>query len=310
MKSITSILSVLIALIFFSSTAIAQNKKDYTGALLWKVSGKGLNKPSYILGTHHLAHVSFVDSIPGLKRVMEETEQTVGELLMSDQAAMQAKLQQASLMPNDQSYSAILSVEEYNQLDEGLKDLFNGQAGIEQFKQLKPGMISMVYSISLYAKIIPGFNPMSHEAIDAYVQRIATEKGKSVLGLETVEDQIHALFDSEPLDTQAKTLACALNIKNKDFMIKSTKELDKYYHAMQLTEMYDLALNNPNDPCKMSKTYENAINKDRNNKWLEKLPQIMKEKSSLIAVGALHLVGEEGLLFQLAKKGYKVEAVK
>lgn len=310
MKSITSVLITLSIIVVFSLTATAQNSDKYTGALLWKISGNGLSKPSYILGTHHLTHISFVDSIPGLRNAIEETEQTVGELLMTDQAAMQAKLQQAAIMPADRSYSDILTAEEYSQLDEGLKDLFNGQAGIEQFKQFKPGMISMIYAISLYAKTIPGFNPMGHEAIDAYVQRIATEKGKSVVGLETVEDQIHALFDTEPLDTQAKTLACSVNLKNKDFMIKSVKELDAYYRAMTLTKMYDLAFNNPDEPCKMSKIYENAINKHRNNKWMEKLPLIMNSKSSLVAVGALHLAGEEGLLFQLSKRGYKVEAVK
>lgn len=292
----------------FSVLSIAQNYKKYTGALLWKVSGNGLSKPSFILGTHHLTHISFVDSIPGLKRVINETEQTVGELLMTDQAAMQAKLQQAALMPADKDYSTILTISEYADLDAGLKEMFNGQAGLEQFKQMKPGMISMIYSISLYAKVFPDFNPMGHEAIDAYVQRIATENKKALLGLETVDDQIYALFDAEPLENQAKTLACS--VSHKEFMSKSVKQLDAYYRTMRLAEMYDLAFNNPDEPCKMSKTYEDAINKNRNNKWLEKLPQIMKNKSSLIAVGALHLAGEEGLLYQLAKRGYKVEAVK
>lgn len=35
--------------------------------LLWKISGNGLSKPSYIIGTYHLAPASFADSIPGLK---------------------------------------------------------------------------------------------------------------------------------------------------------------------------------------------------------------------------------------------------
>lgn len=308
MKKVTSFLAVLTLLMFSFLTASAQGKKEYTGALLWKISGNGLSKPSYILGTHHLAHVSFIDSISGLKNAMNNTEQTVGELLMSDQMAMQAKLQQAAMMPANESYADLLTPEEYGNLDAGLKELYNGQAGIEQFKQFKPGMISMIYSITLYTKAFPSFNPMSHEAIDAYVQRIATENGKPALGLETVEDQIHALFDSEPLKDQAKTLACA--VSHKDFAVKSLKELNSYYKAMQLTKMYNLAFNNPDEPCSMSKTYESAINKDRNNKWLEKLPQIMKDKSSLIAVGALHLPGEEGLLNQLEKKGYKVEPVK
>ena len=306
MKIISSTFAVLIFLMLSAITVSAQDKTVYTGALLWKVSGNGLEKPSYVLGTHHLAHISFVDSVPGLRTAMENTEQTVGELLMSDQMAMQTKVQQAAMMPAGESYKDLLSAEDYAKLDKGLKDMFS--VGMEQFGQMKPGMISMVYTITLYTKLYPGFNPVNHEAIDAYVQRIAKEKNKSVLGLETVEDQIYALFDSEPLKDQAVTLACAVG--QGDSMKESLDKLNSYYRSGELSKMYDLAFNDPNDICKSSQKQQNALNKDRNDKWMLKLPQIMKDKSSLIAVGALHLAEKDGLLYQLAKMGYKVEAVK
>ncbi|MDR0825452.1 MAG: TraB/GumN family protein [Prevotella sp.] len=304
MKNLITTLTAII-LFVLAGTLTAQNEK-FSGALLWKVSGNGLEQPSYILGTHHLIPVNFVDSIPGLKAVLESTNQAVGELLMSDQAAMQAKLQQGALLPAGETYGSLLSAEDYAKLDEGLKKLFT--VGLDQFGQLKPGMISMIYSITLYTKLYPEFNPMSHEAIDAYVQRVATEKGKPVLGLETVEDQIYALFDAEPLKDQAESLACA--VANSDSSKDLLDKLNVYYKAGQLSAMYDLSFNNPDDPCKTSQAQQNALVKDRNNKWLLKLPQIMKDNSSLIAVGALHLAGEEGLLFQLDKLGYTVEAVK
>ena len=34
--------------------------------LLWKISGHGLKQNSYLLGTHHLISISFLDSIPGV----------------------------------------------------------------------------------------------------------------------------------------------------------------------------------------------------------------------------------------------------
>ncbi|MFV0332190.1 MAG: TraB/GumN family protein [Dysgonomonas sp.] len=303
MKTITSAIVAFTLLMFSYLTMSAQAQED---GLLWKVSGNGLSQPSYILGTHHLAHVSFVDSIPGLKDAMESTGQTVGELLMSDQLGMQTKLQQAAMMPAGETYSKLLSPEDYAKLDEGLKKLF--MAGLDQFGQLKPGMISMLYTITTYTKLYPEFNPMSHEAIDGYVQRIAKEKGKTVLGLETVEDQIYALFDAEPLKDQAESLACA--VANSDSSKDMFDKLNTYYKKGQLTNMYNLAFNDPEDPCKVSQRQQNIINKDRNDKWLKKLPQIMKDKSSLIAVGALHLAGEEGLIYQLSKMGYTVEVVK
>ncbi len=58
------------------------------------------------------------------------------------------------------------------------------------------------------------------------------------------------------------------------------------------------------------KTYkENEINVllyDRNQKWVEQLPTLMMRAPSFIAVGALHLAGERGLVNLLRQKGYTV----
>ncbi|MDU1889933.1 MAG: TraB/GumN family protein [Dysgonomonas sp.] len=305
MKAITSSVSLFILFLFTLLTASAQDK-DYSGSLLWKVSGNGLDKPSYILGTHHLIHVSFVDSISGLKEAIESTDQTIGELVLADQAAMAAKMQQAAMMPTGESYNKLLAAKDYEKLDNGLKSMVG--AGLDNLGILKPGMISMLYTITMYTKLYPEFNPMSHEAIDMYVQRVAKEKSKGVIGLETIEDQIHALFDSETLQKQAETLVCSVENSNtaKDLLDK----LNAYYRKGDIALMYELSFNNPDDPCPTSQKQQNALAKDRNLKWLQKLPQLMKNNSSLIAVGALHLPGEDGLLKQLAKMGYKVEAVK
>lgn len=305
MKNTITAFMALVLLIVTSSIA-AQNEKKYDDALIWKISGNGLTQPSYLLGTHHLVHVSFVDSIPGLRDVMETTQQVVGEVLMSDQPAMQARVQQGAMMPAGESYQKLLSPEDYVKLDEGLKKLF--MVGLDQLGQLKPGMLSMMYSITLYSKMYPEFNPMSHEAIDGYIQRIATENGKTIVGLETVEDQVYALFDAEPLKDQAESLVCS--VENVEFSKEMVGRLNAYYKAKQLNNMYNLTFKNPNDPCKVSTAQENALFKDRNEKWMQKLPEIMKQKSSLIAVGSLHLVGENGLLDLLIAKGYTVEPVK
>ena len=49
---------------------------------------------------------------------------------------------------------------------------------------------------------------------------------------------------------------------------------------------------------------------NRNKTWAEKLPAIMKAAPTFVAVGALHLPGEKGLLNLLKRQGYTVEAVK
>lgn len=296
----------LIGLLLATLISSAQNADKFSGSLLWKISGNGLESPSYILGTHHLAPTSTLDNVSGYKQAIEDVKQVAGEIIMTDMAALQFKVQQASMMPADKNYKELLTEEEYKQLDEGLKSMIG--TGLDQLGILKPAMLSSLYTIMLYAKLNPGFNPMAHEAIDQYVQKYATNNNKTIIGLETAEDQIYALYEAEPIENQAKNLACV--IYHLDYTSESLAALNEYYAKGDLNMMYDLAYNNPNDPCPPSDNYLDTLNKDRNTKWLAKLPQIMKEKSTLIAVGALHLPGVEGLLFHLDKMGYTVEPVK
>lgn len=294
------------ALIISLNILTAQNSDKFTGALLWKITGNGLDKPSYIVGTHHLASIEFIDNIPGLRKTMKDVDQIAGEILMNDMDAIQTKMQNAAIMPNGITYKKLLSTEEYDRLDKGLKNAIG--AGLDQVGGFKPGILSSLYSIIIYAQLSPGFDPKNHEPIDLYIQRYATENGKPVIGLETIEDQIHVLYDTEPLKDQAINLACQLN--NPDFAKENLIKLNKYYADKDLIKIYELAFENTNDPCQSSNQIQQALNKNRNDNWIAKLPAIMKSKSTLIAVGVLHLAGKDGLLEQLDKLGYIIEAVK
>lgn len=55
--------------------------------------------------------------------------------------------------------------------------------------------------------------------------------------------------------------------------------------------------------------YADLLLNNRNKDWVEKMPAIMKEKSTLFAVGAGHLGGDQGVITLLKKAGYTVEEV-
>ena len=83
--------------------------------LLWKVSGNGLNQPSYIIGTHHLAPFSIMDSIAGLKKAMNETQQVYGEIKMSEMQspATMEKMQKAMMIESDTTLNSLLSPKDF-----------------------------------------------------------------------------------------------------------------------------------------------------------------------------------------------------
>ncbi|MNT81732.1 TraB family protein [compost metagenome] len=63
------------------------------------------------------------------------------------------------------------------------------------------------------------------------------------------------------------------------------------------------------DSSYMSKEEQADFLTKRNNNWINKMPAKMTESSHLFAVGAGHLVGNEGLLKLLTAKGYKLTPI-
>ena len=74
-RNIKRVLLIPVLLVSFVCTVSAQTGSDKTGALLWKISGNGLEHPSYIFGTHHLFPISFLDSVPGIKQAFASSRQ-------------------------------------------------------------------------------------------------------------------------------------------------------------------------------------------------------------------------------------------
>jgi uncharacterized protein YbaP (TraB family) len=289
-------------LILFSASLFAKEYK--TGALLWKISGNDLKQPSYLLGTFHLKSSNFLDTIPGARTALENSEQVIGELNINNMIEKQMQMMSKMMMPADTTYHTLYSEEDYNFVNEQLMSLLG--TGLEQLGIVKPSVIYTSISMVNFIKKIPDFNP--ENMLDIYVQKIAVEKQKPILELETVDDQVYALFNSSTLQRQADQLLCYL--KNVDQIVANEVEkLIRNYDAGDLNALYFDMMNNKEDPCPSTPEEIDILLKARNDRWVQQLPALIREKSSFIAVGAGHLAGEEGLLNQLELAGYTVEAV-
>ncbi len=302
--------ALLLLVLFISAiTVSAQKPEDFTGSLLWKISGNGLEHDSYVFGTYHYKGVELLDSVPGLREAIEATAQTAAEMTATELASAQFKMMPYMMMPQDKGYKDILNKEEYTRLDNALKGALG--AGLEQFGMLTPAMISMSMVVFIHIQENPGFDMTALEGIDGYLLRITTENGKKEIGLETADDQIKMLFDSgDTMEEQIESLICALD--NFDFSVQSYRNLTEDYMKGDLYKIYMDGFHNINNPCLhyVKEEHKDAMLKDRNDKWMEQLPIIMAEAPTLVAVGAGHLAGEEGVLYQLSQLGYKVEPVK
>src|SRR5690554_1735289 len=293
------VLSSLIVLL--SCTAHLEKNTD---SLLWKISGNGLEESSYLFGTHHLAPISFLDSISGLEEAFENSEQTVGELDLANMSEMQMKIMGEAILPQGVTYDSLLSEEDVLLLDSTLTSLMG--VGLEQFGALKPAMLTNLITITFYHKQYPSITNETN--IDEYFQTKALDSNRSIVGLEDTEDQIHVLLNSQSIERQAELLICT--VKNPDMLLEQMDELQEAYHSQNINALYELSIKEmPDDPCPTTDEERDALNKDRNERWLKKLPSIITEKPSFIAVGCLHLPGDVGLIEGLRELGYSVEPV-
>ena len=55
--------------------------------LLWKVSGNGLGRPSYIFGTHHMAPSTMIDQVKGMDEAIQGCDIVVGEIAKESMAS-------------------------------------------------------------------------------------------------------------------------------------------------------------------------------------------------------------------------------
>lgn len=274
--------------------------------LLWKVSGNGLSKPSYILGTHHLAPLSIIDSIKGLQTAFDATTQIIGELKMSEvqtPATMQL-MQQKMMIENDTTLQVLFTPEQYTTVNNFTKK--NLGFDLAQMPKVKPAFITNNAVVVLYMKHVGNFKPQ--EQLDTYFQTKGLEKGKKVGALETLDFQFNLLYNSMSLRRQAELLLCELS--DVDKLVNNTKKLTSAYMNQKLDTMYKLSLEKEGTPCDPLPSEMEAMIGHRNKTWATKLPALMAADPTFVVVGALHLPGEDGLLNLLKKQGYTVQAVK
>lgn len=275
--------------------------------LLWKVDGNGLNKPSYLMGTHHFAPASFIDSVAGLNDAINNCDAVYGEMRSDAMTSLesQQKLTMALLAPQDSTLDVVLTPEQYA-IVEKVANSYLAPMGVSlnMLKKLKPqGLVIQLEALQAL-KYFKDYNP--NNQIDTGVQKRGADAGKQLGGFETVDDQIEAIFSSS-LKEQAVALVemCELDA---EFNTVSEKLTNAYFN--QDLDYMLKQFTNPDAGSTPSEKELDTLLWGRNRRWVEKLKELMPQQSILACVGAGHLPGNKGLVALLRQAGYTVTPCK
>lgn len=176
---------VTLPLAYAPFTGMSPECGRFTGSLLWKISGNGLNTPSYIFGTHHFAEAAFALHYPGLGPALERCTQLVGELdiwqLKEHAREARTVLNRYMLLPEDVVYADLLPEDDLLKLDRGLQSVLG--SGLDRLGSMKPSGIGMVLiPQKMYRECMPEFDLHQHVSMDQRLQEIARAQGKTVRG--------------------------------------------------------------------------------------------------------------------------------
>lgn len=289
----------IFSLLLLIVTAVSVNAQ-----LLWKISGNGLEKPSYLFGTHHIAPVSVIDSVPGMNDAIANVDKIYGEMIMSEATTPQSQqvMMSYAMAPQDSLLTSVLAPAQLDSLNTMLKRYMGPMGSANQFAQLKPAMLSTLLALMQSQAIFPNFNPQ--QQLDGEIQKRGAAIGKEIGGFETIQDQCNALFGSSIIE-QAESLMDM--VRHDDQSAGMAKKLAQAYLSGDLNAMLAL-MEDPANGASEEWT-ERMINR-RNANWMRVMAGLLPTASVLIAVGAGHLPGEEGLISLLRKNGYSVDPVK
>ena len=281
--------------------------------ILYKITGKDAKGASYIIGTYHLADASFTEKIPGLQTALAETEQVYGEVNMENimQPASSQKMTAAMMLPEGQTLKTVLTPEQFRKVSAFAKELMgvglDNEMVFAQLGKMSPRALSTQFTLLLFMKnSTTPFNPAN--GLDNFFQMQAKQNNKPIGGLETIDFQIETLYKSTPIERQVEELICLVD--NKEYNLMMVQEITKAFYAQDLQAIEKAADEKLNNSCDSTPEEEETLIYGRNDNWMKLMPSIMAEKPTFFAVGALHLVGERGMLAQLQKAGYTVTPCK
>lgn len=268
--------------------------------LVWKISGNGIQKPSYILGTHHGCPFNYCDSIPGLMKAFDKVDNIIGEINMIGFSEMSPermqKMQAMMMMPADTSLLSLFNEEETAKVNAWLKDEMG--ASLEMLSVMKPMTIMVTVQNKKMMEVIPEIATMT--TIDKYMQTLGQRKGKTIGELETADYQMELLYGNS-LEEQADALQEMIDQGDSK---KLMQQLTDAYKSQDLDTLWEIFQE------QMTGYEYDAIVKVRNLNWEKQMKELLPQQTTLFVVGAGHLPGEYGMINLLREAGYKVKPVK
>ncbi len=294
MKKILSFL--LMPLLCLNAACKGQKQKAVTDnkSLLWRISGKGLSRPSYLFGTIHMLCPGDYFWTDAMRKSLSDCKEVCFEMDMDDPAVLRSATE--GIMGTGAGKKLLkdyFTDEDYAKVALFARDSF--EMDLSDYQQMTPMGIQALFEMKMVSCIIP----VSYEA---NIMEEARRQQIDVTGLETPEEQINVL-NSVPDDSVVKGLV----------QMADSPADGKIAYQKMLAAYKDQDLPGLYNQIQAFRELGDALGvflDDRNVRWVPRMNKRMARNAVFFAVGAGHLWGDRGVITLLRNAGYTVEAIK
>lgn len=282
----------LLILLIFNLKIIAQQKSGNYPSLLWKITGKGTKKPSYLYGTMHVSnkvayHLSdqFFDALKNVDIVGLETNP--GDWLKN--MSLSGQLDQENQLNTLIGYGKDFYKSAFSYT-------YPEKKMLQSILSYDPDIINGL----LYRRNKNKENFEENTYIDLFIYQAASKLNKKVISLEDfTKAEIYAELSYLPDES--------IEGNDTDFKPKFG-----YNHSTLIEDAYRRGDLNMLDSISKLGSTQNTVKfliNARNEFFVNTIDSVLQTNTIFSGVGAAHLPGKEGVIELLRKKGYKVEPI-
>jgi len=265
---------------------------DKGHGLLWEVSGEGAEH-AYLFGTIHSEDSDVLQLAGPVQQAFEASQAVVLEMLLDVDAMMYSST--AMLMMDGRSLSSIVGQPLFSRISRAIQS-----RGIPEvvLDRMQPWAAAVTLSMPA---------PETGQVLDAMLYKNALQQGKQVYGLETVQEQLHVFESMSEADQIALLKDAVENFSDIDAMHAELLVAYKQRDLNGLMAISEASMQQGDQ--RLADEFRQHLIVDRNHRMAERMRKYLQQGKAFIAVGALHLPGEEGLLNLLEQQGYTVRRV-
>ncbi|HEY0338695.1 MAG TPA: TraB/GumN family protein [Burkholderiales bacterium] len=269
----------------------ARQQRTYAQGLLWKVESAS-GQTSHVFGTIHLSDARVL-ALPGpVKQSFDGSGSFVMEVTLDPANLMQ--LAGRMIFTDGRDLQGVLGPALFQKVAATAPSI-----GLppEMLRYLKPWAVALIL-------MVPQTN--GDNVLDDRLYKMAIEQNKGVHQLETVDEQVD-MFDGMAENEQIAMLRNAVD--NRERLPKLMERMVDTYLKRDLAALYRISEEDDGlDPAlqRMKTVLMQRLLDERNIRMADRADVLLKNGRAFIAVGALHLYGERGVLALLANRGYRV----